>query len=400
MADLRFLSVGGFLSVFPPLVPAVRLASWEKGHVVVLGVVYAAVQLFLAVDRAAQYASMPLFVRVAKAAGVNCNFHAALLLLTIMGRRVHFLVSASPLLSRWAGLDFTVPMHSVVGKMNTLWCLLHVAAWMVNYARMGHMLEYMFTTRMGQGWVGGLAGLTGVTLTCLLAVIVAGYALRHLGWKTKRDGRVARFVQSFEVFQVTHRLVYVYAVVMLLHAPTCLYWLAFPLSLCAVEWFFRTFQSYTPTHPVFAELLPGGVTELTLARPTTFQDYKAGSFGFLCVPAVSYHEWHPFTLSSSGLRKDKTISFHIRAVSSDSWTGKLREYVRHHIVAARRADEDCAEGRFDPPPDSAGRGDLRGRWARGLTGGSARMFGLKMSFLFLGEEISECVCFFFFLMGR
>ena len=49
-------------------------------------------------------------------------------------------------------------------------------------------------------------------------------------------------------------------------------------------------------------LLPGNVTNLVIERPVKF-DFWPGDWIFLNIPAISFAEWHPFTLTSAPEQK-------------------------------------------------------------------------------------------------
>jgi predicted ferric reductase len=52
-------------------------------------------------------------------------------------------------------------------------------------------------------------------------------------------------------------------------------------------------------------------------------NYESGQYVFLCVPAISSLQWHPFTISSSP--HEPMVSFHIKALGD--WTLKLQSMV-------------------------------------------------------------------------
>ncbi|GAB9477489.1 hypothetical protein Gpo141_00014572, partial [Globisporangium polare] len=57
--------------------------------------------------------------------------------------------------------------------------------------------------------------------------------------------------------------------------------------------------------------------------------YEAGQFAFLCVPGISWLEWHPFSISSAP--HEPFVTFHIRALGD--WTKKL-------LALASKASDD------------------------------------------------------------
>jgi len=53
--------------------------------------------------------------------------------------------------------------------------------------------------------------------------------------------------------------------------------------------------------------------------------YKEGQYMFVNAPAVSFIQWHPFTISSAP--QEKTITIHIRTCGAGSWTQELCDYI-------------------------------------------------------------------------
>ncbi|KAG6608749.1 putative ferric reductase [Phytophthora cinnamomi] len=76
-----------------------------------------------------------------------------------------------------------------------------------------------------------------------------------------------------------------------------------------------------------ASALPGDVVEIKFprVRKDTGEEFKyeAGQFAFLCIPAISSLQWHPFTISSSP--HEPMVTFHIKALGD--WTKKLQSTV-------------------------------------------------------------------------
>ena len=56
-------------------------------------------------------------------------------------------------------------------------------------------------------------------------------------------------------------------------------------------------------------------------RPTQDFQYSGGQYCFICIPAVSLFEWHPFSLSSHP--SQDTVFLHVRALGD--WTRALHK---------------------------------------------------------------------------
>ncbi|OWZ08778.1 hypothetical protein PHMEG_00018622 [Phytophthora megakarya] len=69
--------------------------------------------------------------------------------------------------------------------------------------------------------------------------------------------------------------------------------------------------------------LPGNITRIQFprVRKDTGEsfEHEAGQYTFLCIPAISSLEWHPFTISSSP--NEELVTFHIKALGD--WTKKV-----------------------------------------------------------------------------
>ena len=82
-----------------------------------------------------------------------------------------------------------------------------------------------------------------------------------------------------------------------------------------------TFLNNKHQRSILAVRLPSNVVRLTFLKRNF--NYKSGQYCFICVPGVSFFEWHPFSLSSSP--HENTVSLHIRVLGD--WTQRLYDYV-------------------------------------------------------------------------
>ena len=76
-----------------------------------------------------------------------------------------------------------------------------------------------------------------------------------------------------------------------------------------------------------------GVTILRL--PSECLHHFASQYAFVNVPAVSELEWHPFSISSAPSASE--VSFHIKAMGDDTWTGRLASLARSQVMTEVRA---------------------------------------------------------------
>ncbi|KAE8980286.1 hypothetical protein PR001_g23838 [Phytophthora rubi] len=84
--------------------------------------------------------------------------------------------------------------------------------------------------------------------------------------------------------------------------------------------------------------LPGNITRIQFPRVRqdtgeTFE-YEAGQYAFLCIPSISYFQWHPFTIASSP--HEAMVTFYIKALGD--WTTKLLTAALKREASAMRLD--------------------------------------------------------------
>jgi predicted ferric reductase len=144
---------------------------------------------------------------------------------------------------------------------------------------------------------------------------------------------VVRASRHFELFYFTHLLYVAWFVVLILHAPTFLFWGGLPLFGFCLEQVLRLRRRGVPAAVKQIEALRSGVTRLTLERPREFA-FAPADYVFLRVPAVARREWHPFTISSAPEAEDLVV--HVRSLGN--WSGALRR------VAEEREARRPAQG--------------------------------------------------------
>ena len=87
-----------------------------------------------------------------------------------------------------------------------------------------------------------------------------------------------------------------------------------------VDLFFRSIVMARHRYPNRATIrtLSATVIELSFPKVDGF-DYNPGQYIYVCLPGISYLEWHPFSISSAP--KMKNVTLHIRR--SGNWTSSL-----------------------------------------------------------------------------
>jgi predicted ferric reductase len=141
--------------------------------------------------------------------------------------------------------------------------------------------------------------------------------------------------RNYELFHYVHHFAWVYYVIALLHAWAFWFFASGGLTLYVVDRCIRLVRRATATHVVPVSLeFHDGVSLLRLPADTL--SYYAGQYAFICVPAVSQSEWHPFTISSAPSSTE--MSFHIKDVGPRTWTDRLAELAKAHTVVEVRVD--------------------------------------------------------------
>jgi len=260
------------------------------------------------------------FVQIARGCGACINLNGALIALP-MARRTLTWARRFALL-RSLPLDNPTAIHRTLGMFLLLLSLVHTAAHCVSWA-----------TRQPGLWVsliGGTAGLTGVALLLVFAVM----------WFFSRSK--VRSSKRFEVFARTHLLYPLWFGLALAHGPAFWKWASVPLAIFAVDRLLRLKRSSAPTSVKGCEPFVPGVTRLTIEKPYGFE-HRAGDYLFLKVPAVAPNEWHPFTISSAPEQVDLTL--HVRTLGD--FTGALYDFARARTAQASPPElEVCLDGPF------------------------------------------------------
>lgn len=253
---------------------------------------------------------------IARTAALVLHVDVAFILLPVC-RNFISLVRRTPL-NHFIPFDKNITFHKATAWSIVLFTIIHIAAHMVNFYRLA-MADYSATTT-GQRVVAFLLanfttgpGVTGWIMTAALGIMVF-FAME----KRRRA--------NFEWFWYSHHLFLIFFLGWQLHGMWCMiqpdrepfcdwntigvfwrYWLVggvtytYERILREVRSRHRTFISKVIQHP-------SNVMEIQIKKEKTTT--RAGQYIFLCVPEVSYFQWHPFTLTSAP--EEDYISVHIR----------------------------------------------------------------------------------------
>ncbi|KAK4647852.1 uncharacterized protein QC761_105020 [Podospora bellae-mahoneyi] len=132
---------------------------------------------------------------------------------------------------------------------------------------------------------------------------------------------------NYEVFQMGHLLMYPIIGLLMAHGTAGLlqwpmfgYWLAFPTLLVLTERIVRLLVGF---HKISAALqvLDSETVAIRAKIPSErIWKYNAGQYVFLQVPALSFFQWHPFTVSTC---IGNEMQLHIK--TDGNWTRRLRD---------------------------------------------------------------------------
>ncbi|KAL5514066.1 hypothetical protein ACEPAG_2827 [Sanghuangporus baumii] len=216
--------------------------------------------------------------------------------------------------------DKNITFHKAVGWSIAFFSFVHIAAHMVNYAKLaiadtdahntGQRIVVFILANIvtGPGW-------TGWIMTFSL-----GTMLFFAAEKRRRA--------HFERFWYSHHLFIIFFIMWQLHGMFCMikpdrppycsfntigvfwrYWL-----VGGVIWIYeRILREVRSRHRTYISKViqhPSKVLEVQIKKERCVT--RAGQYIFLCCPEVSYFQWHPFTLTSAP--EEDYISVHIRVV--------------------------------------------------------------------------------------
>ncbi|KAI9298789.1 hypothetical protein K502DRAFT_345677 [Neoconidiobolus thromboides FSU 785] len=248
---------------------------------------------------------------IARASAINLHVDTGIIMLP-MCRNLISLMRITPL-GRVIPFDQNVEFHKTCGWTILFFSLLHTFAHYVNFYQLSVKIEngpswafYSFVT--GPGWTGHL-----MLIALILIVVTALNKVR---------------MKHFEVFWYTHHLFAVYFFGFSIHGVYCLvkpdgppfcrdggsfykYWLLSGI-LYLIERILRELRGFQHTVVSKVVLHPSNVVEIQMKKEGI--KTQAGQWIFLCCPAVSLHQWHPFTLTSAP--EEDYISVHVRVVGN------------------------------------------------------------------------------------
>lgn len=255
---------------------------------------YALVTVAVVSWRASHYATAPtVLVPIARGAAAGIYLNYALVLLPMM----RLLLSRRSLGPLRVLLPFhkAVEAHVIAGVAVLVFSVVHVVAYVGLALTESELLRTVASPA---------ALITGIALVPMFVALAWG--------ARERDGG------RFERFYATHFLTIPIGVLSWIHAPWFVTIVGLPLGaflldrLIRVAWMSRAAS-------VVRLAVDGRDLDLVVRRPANF-DYRSGDYAYLCVPAVSRVQWHPFSLINAP-SETGDLAFRIRRAGS--WTAAL-----------------------------------------------------------------------------
>jgi len=257
-----------------------------------------------------------VYVQIARGGGACLNFNGMLILIPMLRYLLTWVRQST--IGGLLPVDDSIAFHKLVGHVMMGFAVLHTVAHLANYTTLPEAVTfYLFQTP---------AGLTGFLLMAVFGVM----------WVCALD--FIRRGGHFELFYFTHFGYVAWFVLCLMHGPVFWQWAALPIAGYLIERVARLGRTNRAMPVNALEPLASGVTRLELQLPEDFR-YQSGDYVFIKYPAVSKHEWHPFTVTTAPEETGR-LSVHVRGLGN--WTKKLHQ-------VAKAAPEDTGHGYIDGP---------------------------------------------------
>ncbi|KAH9605766.1 hypothetical protein KSS87_005238 [Heliosperma pusillum] len=154
--------------------------------------------------------------------------------------------------------------------------------------------------------------------------------------------------RNFNVFFYTHHLYIVFIAFFLLHAGDKHFYMVLPgVLLYGLDKLLRVICSKPETQIVSVRIFPSKTIELTFPKDPGL-NYTPTSIVFINIPKISKFDWHPFSISSSSIVSDQTVSVMIKC--KGSWTNSLYNMVSSELEShgQTRHISIAVEGPYGP----------------------------------------------------
>jgi hypothetical protein len=210
-------------------------------------------------------------------------------------------------------VDDALKIHKLCAYVGFVAAVGHVVSHLLNYVQKATLVWDTYGVGI---WV------TGITLVMVIFILYPATQV------TVKRGH-------FEIFWITHMLYIVLFIMALIHGkgmigPNYWKWLIVPGLVYFLERVHREYTTRQPVNVISVTFMSNQVISLVVEKSGALAQYSEGQYAYLCCPALSGFQWHPFTISSAP--QEQHVSFHIRVQGRGSWTHALREFFR--VLAA------------------------------------------------------------------
>ncbi|KAJ3284955.1 hypothetical protein HK104_009697 [Borealophlyctis nickersoniae] len=280
-----------------------------------------------------------------RGAGLVLALDCSLLILPMCRNILRILQQHLPFLAFIVDLHSNIQFHKIVAYAMLLFTLIHVNAHYTNFFKVQMDLQGKLDLAATQIHYKTYAGLTGHGMLLVMALMYSA-------------AKIQVRMKNFELFWYTHHLYFLFYLMLFFHSYGCFvktaegvckgyhsnYFTIPAFCLYLAERLIRFFRSRQQTTLTKCIVHPGNTIELRIEKPSL--TYAPGQYVFLNVPAVSYFQWHPFTISST--MEEGFLSLHIRVVGD--WTRALSTLVRSSTSTGYERDiRVCIDGPFGAP---------------------------------------------------
>ena len=181
-----------------------------------------------------------------------------------------------------------------------------------------HLFNYVARAELVMEQLGVSIFVTGIMLLCFLFIMYPATCIQ-----VKRG--------HFEIFWITHMLYVGVFVVTFIHGrgmlgPNYWKWLLLPGTVYFIERVYREVVTRKPVNVISVTFMSNAVLSVVVSKSGPLAQYSEGQYAYICCPAISSFQWHPFTISSAP--QEDYVSFHIRVQDKGSWTYRLRDFFR------------------------------------------------------------------------
>lgn len=266
----------------------------------------------------------------AQVAMLNCVF-----VLLPMCRSITAVMKRSKLLWRYIPFDDHIEFHKISGSVLLIAGLIHTFAHVSNeiylylIATEDEIRRSIFFTRKVPSFM-EYDGLPPFTVMLQALPVWTGVIILVITLISFPLAAIPKFRQgNFNLFWYSHMLFGIFLVVLAFHGAaswlarcSSYIWITPPFLIYLVERRFRYAKMFAAPVRIMEAVELDGTVALFMEKPRRFV-YRPGMYLFINCPAISTHEWHPFTISSAP--GDNYVSIHVR-VAGD-WTGALQRVI-------------------------------------------------------------------------